>query len=151
MPALAGEYGAANLGGSAYLTWGFTETTPIPRGGTEPILRGYACVTQDTLEGMNRTATIHRYQIMLFPGGDHFYLDPLGGVSVFRAETGFVARASTPTPERAIWDRVETDVSGSWFKPDLEPDEMGLACVNSGIAGALRSLEESHNILIESP
>ncbi len=143
-PAIAGEYGAANLGGSTYLTWGFTETTPIPRGGTEPSLRGYACVTQDALEAMSRTAIIHRYQILLAPGGDDFYLSPVGGVAVTRSATRLVATDSTPEPEQAIWDIAETDVGG-WFKSELPPEGMGLACVNSGIAGAMQYLERVHN------
>lgn len=142
-PSLAGDYGAANLGGSAYLTWGFTETTPVPRGGTEPVLRGYACVTQDALGAMSRTAIIHRYQILLFPGGDNFHLSPVGGVAVTQSATGLVAKDSTPEPEQVIWDRVETEIGG-WFKSELAPEEMGLACVNSGITGALQYLERIH-------
>jgi hypothetical protein len=139
-PAMADTYGANNLGGSTYLTWVLRSSPSRPAG----TAIGHACITRDALEAMARTANVERYQILANPQGSHPTLAPLGGVIISPNGSGFGSKTLAPTPEQQIWERLELAGSRRGLRSDLTPDEMGKACVDGGIAGALNYLESIH-------
>lgn len=155
--AIASNYEAANFGGSTYMTWRFERRLPSPSPSPESasnyVQVGYACVTKDTLAGMARTAYLYRYAIMANTGTtdnsrDDLRLLPLNGVIVRPTTQGYVAEATAPTPGEAWFENTEQlDQSSAWFKPDLEPDQLGMACVDGGIAAGLKVLERQHGTI----
>lgn len=141
-PAFAGEYGSQYFGFSTYLTWSLNDDT-----GTSASLEsvvGYACVTKDALESMSRSGSIERYAIYADPTDNTLYLEPLNGVAIAPGNGGFIARDAAPQPAQSIWDYAQLNAAGSWFLDDTEPDALGLACVDGGIAGALQQLQQDH-------
>jgi hypothetical protein len=148
---LAGEYGAQNLGGSTYLTWLLldVEMPPLLPNRPDKVLVGYACVTKDGLASMSQSGFIHRYAIYAEPYTDYRFLESLNGVAIAPGDAGFVARESTPQPPADLWDYAELDGAGAWFVSDIEPDALGLACVNAGVAGALQELQQVHPVPIQ--
>ena len=145
--ALANTYGANNLGGSTYLTWVLRSSPSSPAG----TAIGHACITRDALEAMARTANIERYQILADPQGAHPTLVPLGGIIISPGSNGFVSKALAPTPAEQIWERLELAGQGQGLRSDLTPDEMGKACVDGGIAGALKYLKANHGEITPAP
>jgi len=134
------DYGATNLGGSAYLTWAF----PAARGNAV----GYACIVRDTLEGMTNDAYIHRYAIVPVPDNFYYELEPLNAVNIVPGSRGFSARPTEVIPAETLWSNARLDESQEWFEPNIDVDAVGRACVDGGVAGAIEQLEQEHDIQI---
>lgn len=142
-PANAGTSGAANLGGSYYLSWSFLDR---PSGQ----VLGYACITRDALQGMPRTISIDRYEIRqaLIDQNSYPYLEPLNGISIQQEGRNLIARGSDPVPEDGFTDRLELNAFGNWYASEMPVDELGQACINSGIAGATEVIERKYNMTV---
>lgn len=134
------EYGTANLGGSAYLTWAF----PTRRGDAV----GYACLVRDAIGGMANSAYIHRYAIAPVPGDVYYDLQPLNAVEISPSGQRFAARTTEVIPTETIWSTAPLDESQEWFEASAEVDVVGRACVDGGVAGAIERLEQRHEIQI---
>lgn len=142
LAAIAAEYGSASLGFSAALTWSINSGQ-----GTV----GYACVTQDALFAMARTAVIERYEIVR--EGDYVELVPLRAVTISQNEQGvyIAALAQLPESDEELWQRVPTNTSGTWLTSNIETDSFGRACVDGGTTRAIQWLERSNEIDIREP
>ncbi|NJN85994.1 MAG: hypothetical protein HC881_06360 [Leptolyngbyaceae cyanobacterium SL_7_1] len=138
--AWSNEYGASNLGGSAYLSWVFFDS---PR---DPI--GYACFARDALFGMARTANMNRYAIVQVGNSNELRLEPLNAITVYPDGERYVAEVSEVESPDIFWENVPRDETGTWFESNIEFDEFGAACVNGGIAEGLRYLEQIYDIRI---
>jgi hypothetical protein len=148
--AIASSYKAANFGGSTYMTWRFAARSPDRTAAPESnyVQVGHACVTKDTLEGMARTAFIYRYSIMKNTGaaGD-LKLLPLNGVLVRPGVQGYAVETTAPASGETWLDNAQMDAATAWVQADLEPDDLGIACVDGGIASGLKVLEQRHGMI----
>ncbi|MBD2067355.1 hypothetical protein H6F93_07400 [Leptolyngbya sp. FACHB-671] len=134
------EYGASNLGGSTYLTWVFQDRADANG------VRGYVCITRDTLGGMARNAFANRYAIVPVPDNFYFELRPLNAVEIYPSGSGWVAEQVEPIPVDDIWANAELDESEEWFAANIPVDDLGRACVDGGIAGTVQQVEQLHQI-----
>jgi hypothetical protein len=146
-PAQADSYGANNLGGSTYLSW--RTETPTEWSGGDPMLIGYACVTRDTMAAMAANAWMHRYAVYIYPQSDYLFLTPLNGVVISPNSTGgWISEEVTPAPEAELWEAASLNLAGNWFEDEFDPDGLGQACLEGGIAGGVQYLETLHGISI---
>lgn len=141
--AQSNEYGAANLGGSAQLSWVLFESA------NHPI--GYACFSRDALFGMARTAYMNRYAIVQVGESEQLRLEPLAAITVYPDGDQYIAETSEVESPDIFWETVPRDQTGVWFASDMQFDEFGAACVNGGMAGGLRYLEQVYEIRIDRP
>jgi hypothetical protein len=152
-PTLASDYPAKNLGGSAYLTWRFSDRVNTehlnPRDNPPPQQVGYACWSRDALAGMARSAHMYRYKIMAVPFSSTTYLEPIQGV-VIRPEENSLIVKSVSVPEPKVLDKLPRDASGEWFQSDMEGESFEKACVDGGIAAGLKYLSAQHGKSIKS-
>lgn len=134
------EYEASNLGGSTYVTWAFQDRADANG------VQGYACITRDTIGGMTRSAYAHRYAIVSVPEDFFVGLRPLNAVEIYPNGSGWVAEQTEPIPTDVIWANAQLNESEEWFAANISVDDLGRACVDGGIAGAIQQIEQLHQI-----
>ncbi len=144
------RYGAQSLGGSTSLSWMF-QGVSIPRGGTQPIPVGYACIVRDTLGGMARIAYAHRYQIFVYPGSDHLSLQPLAGAMIRPEGAGWIVQSQDPFPEQELWSAPQVRITGGWFDDEDTVGSLDAACLNGGVTATLRMISQQHGLNLTIP
>jgi pimeloyl-ACP methyl ester carboxylesterase len=136
-----GQTGAVNLGGSSYFSWGLLK--PESRDNSQPqIVMGYACQTQNQLQGISKRASVTRYVIKRGRGTDDWWLESLGGVAVIPTDSGYIPKKISGTSGNELKQYV-TDSSSGWLKRDMDVDGLGNACLNGGIQSALKYIQDS--------
>jgi hypothetical protein len=136
-----GQTGAVNLGGSSYFSWGLLK--PESRDNSQPqIVMGYACQTQNQLQGISKRASATRYVIKRGRGTDDWWLESLGGIAVIPTDSGYVPKKISGTSGNDLKQYV-TDSSSGWLKRDMDVDGLGNACLNGGIQSALKYIQDS--------
>jgi Bacterial SH3 domain len=153
-PTLASDYPSKNLGGSAYLTWRFSNRVNTeglnPRDNNAPQRVGYACWSRDGLGSMARTAHMYRYKIMAVPFSSTTYLEAMQGAVIRPREKELIVKdVSAPAPN-VLEEKLPRDASGEWFQSDMEGDEFEKSCVDGGIAAGLKYLSVRHGKSIKS-
>jgi hypothetical protein len=145
--AVAADYPAKNLGGSAYLTWRFSGSVNTsglnPQGNHPPQVVGYACWSSDRLAGMAQSAHMYRYRVMAVPFMGKRYLEPMQGV-VIRPIGQQLVTKTVAAPSPKMLEDLPKDDSGEWFASDMTGTEFEQACVDGGIAAGLKHLAAKH-------
>ncbi len=140
-PKIDGQVGAVNLGGSSYFSWGLLKSGS--RDNDQPqIIMGYACQTQNQLQGISKRASVTRYVIKRGRGTDDWLLESLGGVVVKPTDIGYVPEKISGISGNKLKPYV-TDASSGWLKRDMDVDGLGSACINGGVQGALSYIQRS--------
>jgi hypothetical protein len=140
-PQSNGQKGAVNLGGSSYFSWGLLK--PESRDNSQSqVVMGYACRTQNQLEGIAQRASVSRYVIKRGRGSDDWWLESLGGAVIKPTPNGYASETVEGIGGSELKQYV-TDASSGWLKRDMDVDGLGNACINGGIASALKYIQGS--------
>ena len=144
--ALPRDEGTKNLGGSAYFTWKIRN--PISALDNAPKVIGYGCYTRDSIHDLSKTTVLHRYAIKASPKSEQWWLTYSEGLMIEPIENGYSATKTLPDISVTQFQTNVTNLETGWLKRDLDANELGLACVNGGLAGAMKYLEQIHRITI---
>ena len=140
-PRIDGQTGAVNLGGSSYFSWGLLKSGS--RDNDQPqIIMGYACQTQNQLQGISKRAFVTRYVIKRGRGTDDWWLESLGGGGVKPTDSGYVSEKVSGLSGKELKPYV-TDASSGWLKRDMDVDGLGSACINGDVQSALSYIQRS--------
>ena len=136
-----GQTGAVNLGGSSYFSWGLLKSGS--RDNNQPqIIMGYACRTQNQLQGISKRASVTHYVIKRGRGTDDWWLESSGGVVVKLTDSGYVPEKVSGISGNELKPYV-TDASSGWLKRDMDVDGLGSTCINGGVQSALSYIQRS--------
>lgn len=144
--ALPKDEGAKNLGGSTYFSWKIKN--PISGLDNAPKIIGYACLTRDTIGGMAQNATLSRYAIRAVPKSDQWWLEYQEGFTVLPGDGSYRIKRTPEGMDAKTLQKNVTNAETGWFKRDFEADVLGLACINGGLSGVVKQLENAHDIKI---
>ena len=143
---------ATNLGGSTYFSWQWQTNSGASESSEPRIVAGYGCVTRNQIAGVApRQAFANRYKLIRFRGTDEWALEFVEGISVKPTEKGYVAQKLSGMPGKELQKYVTDRESGFLKKEMGAADGLGLACINDGMAGVLKSIRQEYNIAIDVP
>jgi hypothetical protein len=144
----APRYGSNNLGGSTYFSWMLMSQPRAQLDVDNSVVSGYACVVKDTLKGMAKTGVVTRYMITGTEKAGDLILKPLNSVTIQPEGKGYKVKDFPPTPETIpnLMEALADDKQGPWYKSDFAPGKTDRACLEGGVAGALKQIEKEHKI-----